>query len=68
MKDTDLMLFRRKFKLNQVECAEALGCSARSVANWESSRLAIPDYIGLAANAYANSLPQYGGKARENDK
>jgi len=65
MNDIDLMLFRRKFKLNQSECAEALGCSVRSIANWESSRLAIPDYIGLAASAYAHSLPSWGGRDKK---
>jgi len=57
----ELINFRRRFKLTQIECALALGCSVRSISAWELGRT-IPDSIALAASAYAFGLPKYGEK------
>lgn len=56
----DLIEFRRRFKLTQPECARALGCSPRSITEWEAGRNSIPDSVALAASAFAMGLPKYG--------
>lgn len=56
----DLINFRRKFKMSQLDAALALGCSVRAIRNWETGVTDIPEYIALAASAWAMNLPKWG--------
>lgn len=60
MTANDLIELRQRFHWSQIEAARKLGCSARSIANWESGKTTIPDSIALAAAAVAMNLPPYG--------
>jgi len=44
---------------SRAEAAQAIGCSERSILNWEQGR-AIPRYIALAIAALQFDLPPYG--------
>lgn len=60
MTTNDLLDFRSRFHLTQKAAADALGCSPRAISNWEKGNTSIPDYIALAASAFAMKLPKYG--------
>jgi transcriptional regulator with XRE-family HTH domain len=45
---------------SQAEAARQLGCSARSIANWESGKTKIPKSIALAASSVMLNIPPYG--------
>lgn len=51
--------WRRKRGLSQVAAAEAIGCSRRSIQNWEKGK-AIPEWVAKAIAAYQFNLPAYG--------
>lgn len=62
MTGSELVALRARFGWSQARAAQVLGCSARSISNWESGRHEVPDSIALAASAVAMGLPPYGAK------
>ena len=62
MTAADLIELRNRMQWTQAEAAAALGCSLRSIANWESGATTIPDSIALAASAALANLPKYGSE------
>jgi transcriptional regulator with XRE-family HTH domain len=62
MTAAQLRQWREQLKLTQREAAERLGCSPRSLQNWEAGKQAIPGYIAMAASAVSMNLPPYGSK------
>jgi transcriptional regulator with XRE-family HTH domain len=60
MTSEDLIDFRKRFGWSQAEAARKLGCSPRSIFNWEQGQNQIPKYIALAAAAVAMNIPPYG--------
>ena len=58
----ELKALRKRLGWSQSEAAEHLGCSRRSIVNWEGSIHKIPNYIDLAASAVLLNLPPYGTK------
>lgn len=66
MNATDLIQLRNRFRWSQAEAAQQLGCSARSIANWEQGVNKIPESIALAASAVAMNLPPYSHKGSAN--
>ena len=46
----------------QAEAANHLGCSKRSIQNWEAGASDVPRYIALAMSAVIMNLPAYGKK------
>ena len=63
MTASDLIKLRARLKWSQAEAARKLGCSARSIVNWESGVSKIPKNIALAAAAVVMNLPPYGKKS-----
>lgn len=53
------LAWRKRMNYNQRQAAEALGCSLRSISNWESGA-SIPKYIALACSAVAMGWPPMG--------
>lgn len=51
MDANDLMSFRARFKFTQKQAAEAIGCSARAIENWEKWIAPIPKSAAMAARA-----------------
>ena len=60
----ELIDMRARFHWSQIEAAKALGCSEKSISNWENGANAIPKSIALAASAVAMNLPPYGFQQR----
>lgn len=60
MNASDLIELRKRFGWSQAEAAIKLGCSRRSIANWEKEVNPIPDSIALAVSAVCMNLPKYG--------
>lgn len=60
MTAAELIKLRRRLKWSQAEAARKLGCSARSIVNWEKGISKIPESIALAASAVMMNLPPYG--------
>jgi transcriptional regulator with XRE-family HTH domain len=60
MTSQELKDFRKRFNWSQSELAKRLGCSPRSIANWEGGKTAIPESIALAVSAVALNIPPYG--------
>jgi transcriptional regulator with XRE-family HTH domain len=60
MTSDELIELRQRFRWSQAEAANKLGCSPRSIANWEKGVNPIPDSIALAASAVCLNLPKYG--------
>lgn len=60
MNADELIELRKRFGWSQSEAALRLGCSKRSIANWEKGINPIPDSIALAASAVCMNLPKYG--------
>lgn len=60
MQPSDLMGLRKRFGWSQSEAALRLGCSKRSITNWEKGINPIPVSIALAASAVCMNLPKYG--------
>lgn len=60
MTASELIKLRKRFNWSQAEAAEKLGCSARSIANWEKGTNPIPKSVALAAAAVVMNLPPYG--------
>lgn len=58
-----LQKLRERMNWSQAEAAEHLGCSKRSIANWERGTTKIPRNIALAASAVLLNLPPYGSKS-----
>jgi transcriptional regulator with XRE-family HTH domain len=59
MTNVDLIELRQRFRWTQAEAAARLGCSKRSISNWEKGVHEIPEYIALAAAAVCMNLPPY---------
>lgn len=59
-----LLELREQCGLTQKAIADALGCSARAIFNYEKGLAPIPKYIALAASAFAMGLPPYGEKMK----
>jgi len=59
MDSGELLRFRARFRLSRRKCSVALGCSERSLFNWEKGDADIPKYISLACSAYSLDLPPY---------
>jgi len=64
MTAAQLRRWRQQLNLSQAEAANKLGCSRRSLQNWESGANAIPKYIAMAASAVSLNLLPYGSKSR----
>jgi predicted transcriptional regulator len=64
MTQSDLIAFRKRFKLSKKAAAFHLGCSASAIYNYELGKAKIPQYIALAASAFAMGLPPYGEKVK----
>lgn len=64
MNADELIEFRKRFGLSRTKMAELIGCSARSISNWEKGVNKIPDSIALAASAVALNLPRYGSATK----
>jgi transcriptional regulator with XRE-family HTH domain len=60
MTASELIKLRKRFRWSQSEAASKLGCSIRSISNWEKGVMKIPKNIALAASAAAMNLPPYG--------
>jgi DNA-binding XRE family transcriptional regulator len=60
MTSSELAELRKRFGWSQAEAAQKLGCSTRSIVNWEKGVSPIPDSIALAASAVCMNLPPYG--------
>jgi DNA-binding transcriptional regulator YiaG len=60
MSASELIKLRERFHWSQAEAARNLGCSARSIVNWEAGINKIPKSIALAAAAVVMNLPPYG--------
>lgn len=60
MNADELIELRKRFGWSQTEAASQLGCSKRSITNWEKGINTIPDSIALAASAVCMNLPKYG--------
>jgi len=60
MNASDLILLRKQSGWTQTEAAKRLGCSIRSIQNWESGIYKIPRSIALAAAAAVNETQPYG--------
>jgi transcriptional regulator with XRE-family HTH domain len=60
MNAEELIELRKRFNWSQQEAASKLGCSRRSIANWENGTHKIPDSIALAASAVCLNIPKYG--------
>lgn len=60
MTASELVKLRERLNWSQAEAARQLGCSARSIVNWESGTNPIPKSIALAAAAVLMNLPPYG--------
>jgi len=57
---TQLAKWRAQFKLSQADAAKLIGCSRRSLQNWESGANTIPKNIAMAVSAATMGLPAYG--------
>lgn len=64
MTAAELIELRKRFGWSQAEAAKRLGCSQRSIANWEKEVNPIPDSIALAASAVCMNLPKYGAQPK----
>jgi len=60
MNGKDLINLRERMRWSQRDAAKFLGCSTRSIANWESGENIIPKYISLATSAVLMNVPPYG--------
>ena len=60
MTKIELLALRKKLNWTQYDAAKNLGCSVRSIVNWEIGTNKIPKYIALATSALLFNLPPYG--------
>jgi len=60
MTAAQLKAWRLQHKLSQAAAAAKLGCSRRSIQQWESGDNEIPKYIAMALSAVLFNLPAYG--------
>ena len=60
MTAAELIKLRQRLGWSQAEAARQLGCSARSIVNWEQAGSKIPKSIALAAAAVVMGMPPYG--------
>lgn len=60
MTSSELIALRLRLHWSQSEAARQLGCSVRSISNWESGTTEIPRSIALAVSAVLMNLPPYG--------
>jgi transcriptional regulator with XRE-family HTH domain len=64
MNAAQLKAWRLERKLSQAAAAERIGCSRRSIQQWESGANPVPDYIAMAVAAASMNLPPYGTTKR----
>jgi len=64
MTSSDLIDFRKRFKLTKKAAAFILGCDRTTIFNYETEKTPIPKYIALAVSAFAMGLPPYGEKLK----
>lgn len=64
MTAAQLAKWRAQLKLSQAAAAKLIGCSRRSLQNWESGANAIPKNIAMAVSAASMGLPPYGADKR----
>lgn len=64
MTAADLKKWRLQRKISQEEAAQQIGCSRRSIQQWESGANPVPDYIAMAVSAVSMGLPPYGAKLK----
>lgn len=62
MTAAELKKWRERLHLSQADAARQLGCSRRSLQNWESGKHDIPKYIAMAVSAVSMALPPYGSR------
>jgi len=62
MTAAQLREWRKRMSFTQAEAANHLGCSKRSIQNWEAGASDVPRYIALAMSAVIMNLPAYGKK------
>ena len=67
MNAADLIALRARMHWSQQEAAKQLGCSPRSIINWEQGKTNIPDSIALAVSAVLMNLPPYGAQLKDDD-
>ena len=60
MTASELIALRNRLNWSQTDAANNLGCSKRSIVNWEIGKTKIPKSIALAASAVLLNLPPYG--------
>lgn len=60
MTAAELVQLRKRLSWSQAEAARQLGCSPRSIINWEKGTNKIPLSIAFAATAVVMNLPPYG--------
>jgi DNA-binding XRE family transcriptional regulator len=61
MTAAELIAWRDRLKLSQVQAAKALGCSRRSIQIWENGTIrAIPGIVPLACAAISHGIPGIG--------
>lgn len=60
MTANELSEFRNRLHLSRLELSEQIGCSQKSLFNWEKGINKIPNSIALAVSAVAMNLPKYG--------
>lgn len=60
MTAAELRKLRERLNWSQAEAARNLGCSVRSITNWEKGVNRIPKSVALAAAAVMMNLPPYG--------
>jgi DNA-binding XRE family transcriptional regulator len=54
--------WREQMGYTQYDAAHELGCSRKSLINWEKGRNRIPRYIALAMGALAMGMAPYGAR------
>lgn len=68
MDKSELIAVRRRFKWSRPRLARKLGCSIKSIYNWESEKNPIPKYIGMAISAVIYDLPEYKPQLTEQEQ
>lgn len=60
MTGRDLKEWRERMKMTQADAAEAIGCSRRSIQQWEKDPdKDVPKWLAMAVGAVSYGLPPY---------
>lgn len=57
MTAASLKAWRERMNFTQKKAADEIGCSVRSITNWEGGVADVPRYIALACAAIAQGVP-----------